>query len=88
MAITYNLGQICCDKIENLFFCEKTPLPQNPQMFFGKFWAFRKKTWPDLTSILVGEGENLQIEKWSHFLNLLDLQILSQQVLTRVVGNF
>ena len=88
MAITYNLGQICCDKIENLFFREKTPLPQNPQIFFGKFWAFGKKTWPDSTLILVGEGENLQIEKRSHFLNLLDLQLLSQQVLTRVVGNF
>ena len=88
MAITYNLGKICCDKIENLFFREKTPLPENPQMFFGKFWAFGKKTWPDSRLILVGDGENLQTEKRSHFLNLLDLQILSQQVLTRVVGNF
>ena len=88
MAITYNLGQICCDKIENLFFREKTPLPQNPQIFFGKFWTFGKKTWPDSAVILVGEGENLQIEKRSHFLNLLDLQILPQQVFIRVVGNF
>ena len=88
MDITYNFGQICCDKIENLFFREKTTLPQNPQMFFGKFWAFGKKTWPDSTLILVGEGENLRIEKRSHFLNLLDLQILSQQVFTRVVVKF
>ena len=88
MVITYNLGQICCDKIENLFLGEKTSLSQNPQMFFGKFWAFGKKPWPDSTLILMGEGENLQTEKRSHFLNLLDLQLLSQQVLTRVVGNF
>ena len=89
MDITYNFGQICCEKIENLFFFrEKTTLPQNPQIFFAKFWAFRKKTSPDSTLILVGEGENLRIEKRSHFLNLLDLQILSQQVFTRVVGNF
>ena len=35
-----------------------------------------------------GKGENLQFEKLSHFLNLLDFQLLSQQVLSRVVGNF
>ena len=67
----------------------KKPLfPKIPKCFLESFGLSEKKTWPDLTSILVGEGENLQIEKWSHFLNLLDFQILSQQVLTRVVGNF
>ena len=29
ISITYNLGQNCWDKIENLFFREKTPLSQN-----------------------------------------------------------
>ena len=29
ISITYNLGQNCWDKIENLFFREKTPLPPN-----------------------------------------------------------
>ena len=38
--------------------------------------------------ILGGYGENLEFEKLSHFLNLMDFQLLSQQVLSRVVGNF
>ena len=33
-------------------------------------------------------GENLEFEKLSHFLNLLDFQVLRQQVLSRVVVNF
>ena len=35
--------------------------------------------------ILGRKGENLEFEKLSHFLNLLDFQLLSQQVLSRVV---
>ena len=36
----------------------------------------------------VGKGENVGFEKLNHFLNLLDFQLLSQQVLSRAVGNF
>ena len=35
--------------------------------------------------MLGGKGENLEFEKLSHLLNLLDFQLLSQQVLSRVV---
>ena len=35
--------------------------------------------------ILGGKRENLEFEKLSHFLNFLDFQLLSQQVLSRVV---
>ena len=38
--------------------------------------------------MLGGNGENLEFEKLSHVLNLLDFQLLSQQVLSRVVENF
>ena len=38
--------------------------------------------------MLGGKGENLEFEKLSHFLNLLDFQLLSQQVLSRAVGYF
>ena len=57
-------------------------------MLLAKFKAFDNKTRPDSTLILGSKGENLEFEKLSHFLNLLDFQLLSQQVLSRVVGNF
>ena len=47
-----------------------------------------RKKWPESTLILGRKGENLEFEKLSHFLNLLDFQLLSQQVLSRVVGLF
>ena len=34
------------------------------------------------------KGEDLEFEKLSRFLNLLDFQLLSQQVLSRAVGYF
>ena len=44
-------------------------------------------TWPDSTLILEGgKHQNFEFGKRSDFLNLLDFQNLSQQVLTRVVG--
>ena len=40
-------------------------------------------------NIYIGfKGESSEFEKFSHFLNLLDFQLLSQQVLAGVVGNF
>ena len=53
ISITYNLGQNCWEKIENV--CSS-----------------KKNLYPPL----------------SHFRNLLDIQLFSQQVLSRVVGNF
>ena len=57
-------------------------------MLVAKVWAFGDKTWPESTLILEGKGENLEFEKLGHSLNLLDFQLLSQQVLSWVVGNF
>ena len=86
-SITYNLGENCWDKIENLFFREKTPLHPNQcclQSF--RFWA--NKVWSEWTLILVSKRENLQFEKLSHFLNLLDFQLLVQQVFVQGCGKF
>ena len=57
-------------------------------MLSAKSLGFDNKTRPDSTLILAGKGENLKFEKLSHFLNLLDFQLLSQQVLSLVLGNF
>ena len=57
-------------------------------MLSAKFKVFDDKTWPDSTLIWAGKGENLEFDNLSHFLNLLDFQFLSQQVLSRIVGNF
>ena len=54
-------------------------------MLLAKFQASDNKTWPDSTLILGDKGETLEFEKLSDFLNLLDFQLLSQQVLSRVV---
>ena len=57
-------------------------------MLSAKSLGFDNKTRPDSTLILAGKGENLKFEKLGHFLNLLDFQLLSQQVLSLVLGNF
>ena len=57
-------------------------------MLSAKSLGFDNKTRPDSTLILGGKRENLKFEKLSHFLNLLDFQLLSQQVLSLVLGNF
>ena len=57
-------------------------------MLLAKFWVFDNKTWPDSTLIFGVNGYNLEFEKLSHFLDLLDFQVLSQQVLSRVVGYY
>ena len=56
-------------------------------MLFAKFQAFDNKTWPHLRFNVVEQGEDLEFEKESHFLKLLDFQSLRQQVLSRVVEN-
>ena len=48
-------------------------------MLFAKVWAFWNKIWPDSTLIL---GVKVEFEERSHFLNVLDFQILSQQILS------
>ena len=37
-------------------------------------------------NISLNKGENLEFEKLGYFFNLLDFQLLSQQVLSRVVA--
>ena len=57
-------------------------------MFLAKVDAFGDKYWQELTLILESKWENLEFEKLGHLLNLLDFQLFSQQVQSRVVGNF
>ena len=57
-------------------------------MLLENFEAFDNKSWPDSTLILGGKEENLEFERLCHFLNLLDLQLLSQQVWSRVVVTY
>ena len=68
ISITYNLGQNCWDKIENLFFREKTRLL--PNQCCSRCFRFLT-TKLDSTLIQRGKGESLEFEKLSHFLNLL-----------------
>ena len=56
-------------------------------VLFRTFQGFKNKIRPDSTLICWGKGENLQLEKRINFFNLLDLEILSLQVLTNIVGN-
>ena len=57
-------------------------------MLFAKFQAFDNKTWPHFRFDVGEEGENLEFEKESQLLKLLDSQLLSQQALSMVVENF
>ena len=84
--ITYNLGQNCWDKIENLFFSEKTPLPP-PNQCCSQSFSLLAKNLVRFNVDIRGRGQNLEFEKLSHFLNLLDFQLLSQQVLSWIVAN-
>ena len=90
ISITWNLEQKCWDKIEDLFFIEKNPLPPN-QCCLQSFrvlaikldqiqhWYRGVRIWE------LRKCGNLEFEKFSPFLNLLDFRLLSQQVLFRVV---
>ena len=64
----------------------KNPSPPK-SMLLAKFYDFGNKTWPDST-YWGGRGKKFEFEKFSHFLNLLDFQLLSEEVLPRVVENF
>ena len=57
-------------------------------MLSPKLWTFEHKTWPDFTFDMGGQGGNLEFEKTSHFLKLLDFQLFSQQALSKVVEMF
>ena len=64
--------------------------PLSPQInIVGKVLAFWQQNLARLNVDIGGrggaKGENLEFEKLSHFLNLLDCQLLSQQVLCRAV---
>ena len=69
-----------------MYFSVKTPLPQiNVVHMVLGFW---EQNLARFNIDIKGKGGNLEFEKLSHFLNLLDFQRLSQQVWSRVVGNF
>ena len=69
---------------QKTYFSVKKPSPHK-SMLFAKFQVFDNKTQPDSTLIQRGKEENLEFEKLSHFMNLLDFQLLSLQVLSRIV---
>ena len=50
-------------------------------MLPAKLWVFGNKTWSDSILISVFKVENLKFEEQSHFLNILDFQVSSQQIL-------
>ena len=54
-------------------------------MLIAEFLTSDNKTLPHSTLIPGSKQENL--EKLTRFLNLLDFQLLSQKVLSRIVGN-
>ena len=53
-----------------------------------KYLVFWQQTLEGFNNDIGGKGENLESEKLIHFLNILDSQFWSQQVLSRTVGNF
>ena len=64
--------------------------PLSPQInIVGKVLAFWQQNLARLNVDIGGrrgaKGENFEFEKLSHFLNLLDCQLLSHQVLRRAV---
>ena len=50
-------------------------------MLPAKLWAFGNKTGSDSILIFGVKVENLKLEEQSHFLNVLDFQVSSQQIL-------
>ena len=84
IIITYSLAQNCWVKIEDLFFREKSPLPPN-QCCSQSFRLLATKLGQIQHWYRGGKCENLEFEILSHFLNLLNFQVLSQQVLSRFV---
>ena len=80
----YNLVQNCWEKIENLFFNKKIPLHPN-QCCSIIFRLLAAKLGEIQHWYRGGKRENLIL---SHFLNLLDFQLFSQQVVSRLAGNF
>ena len=68
---------------KSIFHGEK-PSPTK-SMMFPKLWAFDNQTLPDLTLLKRSKGQDLACKNLKHFLNLLDFEILSQHVLSRIV---
>ena len=67
--------------MENLFFNEKTPVLSNQCCLqnFGRLELWNSGS--DSILILGVKVENLKLEEQSHFLNVLDFQVSSQQIL-------
>ena len=76
----------CLNKTESLFFSEKNPLPQINVACKGLgLW---QQNLARFNIDMGGKCENLEFEKLSHYLNLLNFRLFSEQILSRVVGNF
>ena len=73
-------------KLKIYFSVKKTLSPKTNVL--DKVLGFWQQKLSRFNIDLGGKGENLEFKKLSHFLNLLDFQLLSQQVLSRVVGSF
>ena len=83
ISLSYNLGQNCRDKIENIFFSEKAPLSPNQRCLQSSKLLATKHF--QIQNSYRGKRENLEFEKLSHLFNLLDFQLLSQHALSRIV---
>ena len=85
-VLTTILDKTFGTKIENLFLSEKNLLVQIN--VFRKVICFWQQNVPIFNIIIKNKEKNLGFERLSHFLNLLNFQLLSQQDLSRIVGNY
>ena len=83
ISITFNLGQTVETKQKFYFSVKKFISPQiNAVCKVLRFW---QQNFPRFNVDIGGKGENLEFEKLSHFLNLLNFKLFFQQVLSRIV---
>ena len=85
-SITYNLGQNCWDKIENLFFSEKTSFHQSNVV--GKVLDFWQQNFARFNIDISGEGEEFEIWKIELFLGFTRFLTFVSTSFVKGCGNF
>ena len=87
ISITYNLGQTCWDKIENLFSSEKIPLP--PQInVVGKVLGFWQQNLARFNINICGSGEEFGIWNIESFLEFPGFWTLVSTSFVQGCGKF
>ena len=86
ISITYNLGQNCWDKIENLFFSEKTSFHQSNVV--GKVLDFWQQNFARFNIDISGEGEEFEIWKIELFLGFTRFLTFVSTSFVKGCGNF